>query len=305
MINRWIGILSLFFMILANAAIIWRDILPDWVAGDPPPSPAQLLGPGEEQRVQVGIYRHGTGRQVGTSWTRSRRTGDAGLVMVITHTKLEPITLPGGIVTPQVLVETELTFRPDEARVDELDFQMKGLGMPIALHGEAMPTGEFPFRWQVGARRGEIALDSRAPAALGDVIRPFQRLPNLYVGRSWRLELLDPLKHLLPQIQADDVNLQSVLIRVTGRERIEHRGVELEAFVVEVEDGSATAWVAPSGVVLRQEINVPFLGRLVLLDEEYDERARLRAINAIMNAELARDEPETGDSDAPDAGGDD
>jgi len=261
-------------MILANAAIVWRDLLPAWLAGDPPPNEAVLLAPGEERRVQVGIYEPG-GLCIGRSWTSSRRTSVGGIVTVRTTTVLGEINLPGDLRSPPVRVEISITYRSQQPQVDELDFRMYGLGIPISLHGEAMPTGEFPFYWQVGSRRGSVALDSTAPAALGDVIRPFDRLPDLYVGRTWRLRLLDPLSQMLPGLERSGLDLTPVVVRVTGREVITHVGpngpYKVDAFVVEA-DGMR-AWVAPDGSVLRQEVNVPIIGRLVLLEEPYDEGA--------------------------------
>lgn len=278
MLNRCIGILAAGLMILANAAIMFRDVLPGWFAGDAPPCEAQALAAGEERHVQVGIYDD-EGQAVGKSWTRSRRSGVGGIVMVLTTTVIERIHLPGGIRTPRVRIETEVTYRHDAPSVDELDFKMYGLGIPISLHGEAMPTGEFPFNWQVGAERGKLILDSTAPAALGDVIRPFDRLPNLYVGRSWKLKLLDPIAHILPNAEAAGLTLEPVLIQVTDRQTIMHGGEKMETYVVE--GGGATAWVADDGRVLRQEVHLPLLGRLVLLDEPFDGDALDTAVRSI------------------------
>jgi hypothetical protein len=294
MLNRWIGILAALVMLAANVALLWRDVLPGWWAGDPPPSAALVLGPGEERQAQVGIY-DGAGRTVGKSWTRSRRAGLEGVVQVSVSTVLEPMALPGGLGTPRARIETELTYRRAEATIDELDFRVFGLGLPLSLHGEAMPSGEFPCQWQVGPQRGAAVLDSRAPAALGDVIRPFDRLPNLYVGRSWRLNLLDPLSHLLPQVNTSGLEMEPVLIQVTGKETIEHDGRSVMAYVVE--GGGATAWVAEEGTVLRQTVNVPLLGALVLLDEPFDDQARRQALRAVpmdWGPESHRERPHTG-----------
>jgi hypothetical protein len=276
-LNRWIGIACGAFWLLANAAILWRDVVPHWLAGDPPPNEALLLTPGEKRFVQVGIYDD-AGRAVGTSWTTSTRVGVGGLVVVKTTTLLKPIALPaaGDLVTPRVRIEIGLTYRAGEASVDSLDFKMLGLGVPVSLEGEAMPSGEFPFTWRVGEYRGKTVLDSRVPAALGDVIRPFDRLPNLYVGRTWQLELLDPLSQIVPQLKQVGLSLEPVLVQVTRRETILHQGEAIDAFVVE--GGGATAWVAPDGRVLRQEVVLPLLGKLVLLDEPYDEDARRQVI---------------------------
>jgi hypothetical protein len=292
MVNRWIGILTLVAMILANGAIFWRDVLPSYYVGDPPPNDALTLAPNEIRRVQVGIYDR-RGDLIGQSWTRSRKTGVGGLVLVVTTTVLRPIVLPNGAATPAVRVDTEITFRNDEAVVDELDFRIFGLGIPITLRGETMPTGQFPIQWEVGPRRGRIVLDSRAPQALGDVIRPFDRLPQLYVGRSWRLELLDPLSQIVPNIDTTGLGFEAVLIQVTRKETIEHRGQPVSTYVVE--GGGATAWVNERGDVLRQEVQVPILGQLVLLDEEYDDETRVDAIRMVTPGwtEVPETQPET------------
>jgi hypothetical protein len=276
MLNRWIGILSAAAMIVATFALVERDVLPNYRLGDPPPNEALLLQPGEERHAQVGIY-DATGRGVGKSWTRSRRTSANGLVIVLTTTLLEPMAV-GTIATPRVRIETELTFNSNELTVDELDFRMFGLPVDLSMRGEAMPSGEFPLEWEVGEQRGAYILDSRAPAALGDVIRPFDRLPDLHVGRSWKLKLLDPLAQMIPQMRETGLELEGVLIEVTGKEPIVHRGEQIEAFVVE--GGGATAWVAPDGRVLLQQVNLPLLGKLLLREEEYDEAARLDAVRA-------------------------
>lgn len=271
MLNRWIGILAAAVMLVANGAIVLRDVVPLWLAGDAPPSATHTLAPGEEERTQVGIFRDGV--LLGRSWTEARRPLPGDLVTVATVTVLDPLSLPGGLSTPPVRIETELTFRHgNHLTVDSLEFRIEGLGMPVVLKGEAMPSGEFPCQWEVGPQRGGFALDMRAPAALGDVIRPFNRLPGLYVGRSWRLDLVDPLQQILPNFSAEGLGLEPVVIRVTGTARIEHRGNPVDTFVVE--GGKATAWVTADGRVLRQVVDLPLLGELELLDEPYDEAAR-------------------------------
>ncbi len=291
MFNRWIGILTAFAMILANAAIFWRDVWPNWLAGDPPPSEAFTLGQGEERLAQVGIYR-ADGGLVGRSWTRASRKAAGGLVIVLTTTVLEPLTLPGGLTSPRVRVETELTYRNQQNYIDELDFRMHGLPVVVHLRGEAMPDGGFPLEWQVGSQRGSAVLDSQAPAALGDVIRPFDRLPDLYVGRTWKLDLLDPLEQLMPQLKQTGLAPEAVLIRVTDRTWIEHGGQPVEVFLVE--GGGAKAWVARDGRVLRQEVNVPLLGALVLLEEPFDDDTRRAAIAATSGGEPDRARRDSG-----------
>jgi hypothetical protein len=276
MLNRWIGILSIAAMLLANAAIFTRDVLPRWLPDDAPPSDAQLLAPDERREVQVGIY-DALGRQVGQSWTVAQRSTVGDVVSVRTTTVLRGLALPGGLRTPEVRIESDASYGPADNRIDEVNLRLYGLGLPIQLNGQAMPTAEFACTWRVGADDGSFLLDSKAPAALGDVIRPFDRLPDLYVGQTWRLDLLDPLAQIVPDLDRHGLDLEPILIRVTRRERISHAGRDVDAYVVE--GNNTRAWVAEDGRVLRQEVRLPLIGQLVLLDEVFSEDER-RTVSA-------------------------
>jgi len=278
MLNRLLGILFALAMLLANVAVFTRDVLPRWRPGNPPPSDAQLLRPGETRLAQVGIYNN-AGHLIGRSWTRSQCKPASELVSVATTTVLHPISLPGGLLTPRVRVETQCLYRQDEGHVDEIEFRMFGVGMTVSLRGEAMSTGEFSCSWQVGERRGSLLLDAGAPQALGDVIRPFDRLPDLRVGQTWQLRLLNPLARMLPQLNQTGIDLEPVIIRVVERRTIDHAGQNVDVFVVD--GGHAVAYVAQDGRVLRQEVDLPLVGRLVLLDEPFDEQSWEQARRAV------------------------
>jgi len=279
MVNRWIGILSACCAILATAEVFRRDVLPDWLPDQAPPSDALLLAPGEKRFGQVGIY-DGQMREIGRSWTCSTRLEKGDLVQLNTMTVLGPLHLAGGLSFPRVRIETNVQYRWGKKCVDDLEFRLHGLGMPIMLKAGWVETGDFPCIWQVGTQRGQFMLDSRAPEALGDVIRPFDRLPNLYVGQRWRLDLLNPLAQMLPKGEDGALELNHVVIEVTGTETIEHQGQSVETFVVE--GGGAKAWVDRDGRVLKQAVeNLPLLGSLILLDEPYSATARRAAESAV------------------------
>ncbi len=280
MLNRWIGISTATLMILANAGIILRDVVPHWLPNDVPPTDAQTLAPDEWRRAQVGVYDD-EGRLVGRSWTRANRKGKSDIAVTSTTTVLQRLQLPTGLRTPQVRLETDITYRVSENYVDEVDFRMYGLGLRVSLEGASIVRREFACVWQVGPRRGEFLLDSESPAMLGDVIRPFDRLPQLYVGQTWRLKLLDPLAQVVPGLEESGIELEPLVIRVTRKETIMHRGTPVEAFVVE--GGNATAWVAADGRVLRQVVTLPLLGRLTLIDEAYNAETLADAVERVPN----------------------
>lgn len=272
MINRWIGIATLGLMLSVNAALLIRDVLPDWLAGEPPKSRALALQPGQQIQMQVGIF-DSEGRRVGYSWTRSDRSGH--LVAIHNKTVLRSLGLPHELATLVLRIDTDMRYHGTTV-LDELRVRVTGLDMPIRLEGEFVPPDTFPCAWQVGDRRGHFVLPAAATRAVGDVFRPFESLAGLYVGQSWRVELLSPLAGIVPGWGARNMMTDSVLVRVVGQEPVEHRGVPVEAFVLEAED--FRAWVGPDGRVIRQEVELPLFGVLSLVDERYDEETRWQVL---------------------------
>jgi hypothetical protein len=268
MINRWIGIVTLGLMLSANAALLMRDFLPDWMAGAPPISRAQELRDGEEINIQFGLYNR-EGHRIGHSWTYSTRHGE--LVSIQHRTVIDALSLPLDTGLETVRIDTRLNYR-EQSRLDELSVQVFGLGIWIKLEGEFYLPDDFACKWQVGAQRGEFQLPAHVTRAMGDMIRPFESLTDLYVGKTWRLEVLNPLSGLVPDWGVRNMTTTGLLVRVTGTEEIEYRGVPVEAFVIESE--GIRAWVTPAGRVIRQELELPLLGTLLLVDEPYDESLR-------------------------------
>lgn len=284
MLNRWIGILCVLFMLSANTALFMRDVLPGWLAGDPPGLDDLTRGGVPPREVQTGIF-DARGRVVGRTWTISRvqrhildsdsQTIQGQILDIQSRTMLYPIMLPNGMATPQVRIETRLRYRSEDGLLDELVMSIRGLPAGVVLRGE-MISDEFACSCKVGPRlERSFRLDAEATRALGDVIRPFRRLPGLYVGRTWRLQLLDPLSRVMPGLQTNDIIAEPQLVRVTRTEQIQHRGRPVETFVVEAH--RMRAWVAPGGHVLRQEVELPLLGKLILVDEPFDQDEYRRA----------------------------
>ena len=276
MLNCWIGIVALALMLGVNAALMVRDVLPDWLAGQPPMSQALQLGPREETNIQIGIF-DAEGRRIGYSWTRSRRTGD--LITVRHRTVLEALELPLDVAIPTLRIDTDLNYH-GRTSLDQLWVRVHGLGIRICLEGEAIPPDDFPCQWQVDERRGEFVLSAETTRAIGDALRPFETLTGLYVGRSWRVKLVNPLGGIIPGWGERNMMRDTMLVRVTGVERVEHRGALLEAFVIEAD--RLRAWVTPEGRVVRQQLDLPLFGTLTMIDEPYDEELRAQVLARTM-----------------------
>jgi len=274
MLNRWIGIVCTILMVSANATLLVRDVLPGWLAGNPP-EPDDLhdgvvsRGIGVERCAQIGIF-NAAGRNVGRSWTISSR--QSGLLNIASTTTLHAIALPNGVATPPVRIDTQLKYREEDHLLNELFMSIRGLPLGVVLRGEFVPPDAFACKWQVGPRqRGKFAIDARATRAMGEVIRPFGRLPGLYVGRAWRLQLLDPLSHMLPGLRPNDLLADYELVRVTRTETVAHQGRSVEVFVVE--GRRMCGWVTRDGEVVRQEVELPLVGKLILASEPFDRNA--------------------------------
>jgi hypothetical protein len=270
-LNRWIGIFSAIGLLVVHALLIYRDVLPGWTAGDPPDADSALTA-GERRVTQMSIF-DARGRRIGQSWTVAQMAGVT--LSVRSWTVLAPIELPNGLSTPPARIETELGY-DQQMRLDHLAMRLLGLNTSVALKGEFVPPDMFPCTWQAGDMRGQFLLNADATRALGDAIRPFDRLPGLYVGRTWRVKLFNPLAEALPGFAGAGMSGSAVLVTVAGRETIDHHGEPVSCFRVEAD--RATAWVDASGRVLRQVVELPLLGRLTLIDEPYNEDARREAV---------------------------
>jgi hypothetical protein len=266
-LNRWVGIIAFFLMCAANGALFLNELWPRFIASEPPRQRFLELKDEQERGCQVGIY-NAADELVGQSWTRATRSGS--IYFVNTTTVLRTMTLPHGVETPALTITGRFTYLED-GMLDDLGFEVRGLPMRIRMEGQYFPPDTFACDWRLGEQHGRVLLEAEDMRVLGDVIRPFQEMPRLVVGQTWRMSVFNPLAKLLPGLDDAALAGEALLARVTGEETISHRGEIIETLVVETQ--GVKAWVANDGRVLRQELNVPVLGRLVVLDEPFDELA--------------------------------
>jgi len=259
--NRAFGILVTLAWLVCMAALIQRDVLPYWLAQEPP---ARAIPPGE---YQVAIETE-DGRRLGTTWVTTTPSPTQTTVHSLTHLEI------GGAIrllpaVGDVFVNTGLTYPEGEALRD-FSFLMETALLSARVRGYRYHN-DFSCEVNVGAIKKTLSFDGELSKYLGDSIRPFTHLEGLHVGQSWRLRSIDPLSLL----QGGDVELSTKLVKVTRRERIDHRGETVDCFRIETED--TTAWADDSGRILRQELRIPLLGTWIMSDEPFDPKARRRA----------------------------
>ncbi|MCB9853120.1 MAG: hypothetical protein H6819_08490 [Phycisphaerales bacterium] len=235
--------------------LIRRDVMPFWLAQEPP---ADSVPDGN---FQTAILKEG-GRRIGTSWVTTVNLAETKTVHGMT------ILDVSGIVPlmKTIRLESTLSYNEDDA-LDEFAFVLDTEGASARVTGERYST-EFACIAELGAIKRQISLDAGLTAYLSDTLRPFTLLKGLHVGQAWRMRVIDPFALLQSQEARFDVRL----VRVTRKEKIKHRGTQIECFRVETEQ--TVAWADDDGRVLRQEVSMPFLGKWIMLDEPYDGRAR-------------------------------
>ncbi len=253
LVKLWNAGVVLFW--LASMSVLFvRDILPTWTARDPPPAVALDGTESGHADAQAGIFRAG-GQRVGTNWLRFYPTDDQLTVKSTTFVSGLPLV-------PPLRIVSRFTFR-DQGVLDNFDMSILGAPLAIRLKGENYDP-DFPCELTMGDETFRWRMDAQTSRMLAETFRPFMRLPGLYVGRSWRMRVVDPLA----TVTRGAGQFTVVLVRVTAKETIQHQGESVECFRVEAPQ--LVAFVTSDGRVLRQEIEVPVFGRFVILSEPFD-----------------------------------
>ncbi|MCG3136996.1 MAG: hypothetical protein HJJLKODD_00837 [Phycisphaerae bacterium] len=259
--------------LVSMAVLTTRDALPRWFA-EPPPAPASELWLRENGReFQYGIY--GANEVLcGNGWTVYEGRGE-----VIMRTDVLVLNQVEMINT--LFITSEMTFL-NETELDRVDLRMAGMPAAIRLMGERQGP-KFAFSLEVGNYpKQEFVLEAEAAQTLSDIIKPFSTLRNLEVGKSWKIHVIDPLS----LIKGGKGKLKALVAEVTGRERIQVQGRAVECFVVEC--SGSRAWVDLNGRVWRQESELPGLGRLVIVDQPFQEE-KLEQAYLRMNRDRHRE----------------
>lgn len=271
--NRIFGVVLAATWLIAMTALIQRDVVPFWSVQE---APGHIAPNGT---FQVAICND-AGHRIGTTWITSSATGHITTVHSTTLLDLRPIA---GLLRLQepLRCETSLIYVADGV-LDQFRLRLEGAGVPIRVVGERCGR-DFACTTKIGSLTKSVPLDGRLSECLAESLRPFTHLAGLHVGQTWRIRLLDPFSLLVGR--GPEIKLH--LVSVTRRETISHNGSRVECFRVETDN--SVAWADDSGRVLRQEVQLPLVGRCILTDEPYS-RAALEAALAPWTDHLPIDE---------------
>lgn len=256
-------------LILVGAILLWltamtalfvRDVLPAWTAQDAPVLSITEFEQTERRHQQFAIFQK-DGQRIGTAWSNlSPGPGNSTINGTVVLENLGAI--------PAIRIETLTEFDKDG---DISAFRLDVFGVPMKIRVEGERLGlYFPCKLQVGPLFREANLDAAASRMIGESLRPFAFLPNLKVGQSWRMQILDPMT----AVMARRAEFTSLVATVTGEEEITHLGEPVLCKVVDTSPTHVRAWVTPRGEVVRQEVDVPGLGKIVVEEEEFSEGSR-------------------------------
>jgi hypothetical protein len=260
--QRLLGVGIVLMWATAMAALFVRDVWPSWTAQDAPPMTRAQLGRLAREQ-QVGIF-DAQDRRVGTAWSDISAKGDNPAIQGTVY--VENLSI-----LPRILVES-LTEFDDQGELDSFNLEVFGVPLTnIRIHGERHGI-YFPCELQLGPVFRQANLDASASRLIGDALRPFNYLPTLKVGQSWRMQVVDPMA----AATTGKTQFTSVVARVTGKATLERDGKTLECFIVDTSPGQAKAWVGPDGRVYEQQVQLPGLGRLSVRDEPYSSKERER-----------------------------
>lgn len=261
--NRLLGFSIVSIWLIAFTALLVRDVVPYWRAQEPPRG---ALPVGDSQ---VGIF-DARGHRLGSCWASVRDQTD--LTTFATCTELDGLApLEGGPLFGHLLIDSVLMFsRPQRELIDfEIELRREE-DLVVELIGHRIGQ-DFACTLRLGRSSRDFSFDARTTAELGELLRPFAHLPNLHVGQTWQLRVVD----CMSLMRGRGVSLAPQLARVTAVETIRCRERDVRCYRIET-DG-VTAWAEESGRVLLQRVAVPLLGTLEVRDEPFDAAARQRA----------------------------
>jgi len=253
--------------VAAMGWLIAHDVWPNWTALEPPRLKASDWLKGEGRRSQYTISDESG--PFGAVWTKylidDRSILRADLIWI------DRLPLPIGPI--RITGTSAFTV---EGVLDEFTLRIEGAGPNVKLHGERFHSG-FSFVLEIGHDNRTLKIPTAESGWISGAFHPFAELPNLQVGQSWRMQVVNPIA----AITGIGTQFIPLMVRVTAEERLETPTGMRNCLVVETTH--ARAWIDARGVVLLQEMKIPMLGTMrIERVEEFDDNAYREASQASL-----------------------
>jgi len=257
MVSRLAGPGITLFWLASMGWLVWHDVWPVWTAHDPPRSiTADWIT--EERRDQQARIEDKYGQAIGTIWSRYRRSGEAcsrdDLIVIDRFPAISPVR-----------IEVDSQF-DTQGRLDELSASVYVQDFSFQVRAERFGS-QLAFEFISGATHQTLKLADADAGMIGELFSPFPAMPDLQVGQTWRMQVVNPLAAVLGK----GSRFIPLIVRVTGRDMVQTPDGPVECLVVEAPN--ARALVGPDGTVHVQEMELPVGGRIVIRNEPFDEAA--------------------------------
>ncbi len=257
MLHRWISIGIVFCWMIANTWLVWHDIVPAWTAQNPPAVVDKGWVDVYGQFAHFGIYDD-EGHKVGGIWTEY-------ISSAASTDRTDDIYLNDLHTVGPMCTYVKSVFDVDGC-LDEIDIAVQGAWETIRITGQRFP-GQFAFKVDAGVFKHVFKIELSRAGKFAAAFRPFDAMPNLTVGQSWRVQVFNPIA----AVTGFGQEFVPMMVTVTGREMATFDGEERDCLIIE--SAGARAWVdRVSGVVYQQDVDIPVIGSYSIKLEEYDAR---------------------------------
>lgn len=269
--SRFVSLVILVYWSVAAFFLLTWDVIPELSSGYAPDLRAITLAGDSSRPVRWNIQViddprfPDTRRMVGEAVTGSSRKPD-GWTALTSRVEIDAAGLLKGTPflsrSPSFQLMVESVYRVDpKGNLNSFNLDVKSLESTetlIAVKGKFNKDKkqmEIESRGPVEILNRNLSIDYLPRSVVQDVLGPLDRLPGLHVGQKWETQMINPFT-----AQVDNVRVEvkrTALIKWNG-------DVETAFEVLQyVRAIPMRTWVRLDGVILQQEVPLPFV-RLVM-----------------------------------------
>lgn len=270
MFTRTTGMFIVPLWVLAMGWLVAHDAWPRWNAKPPPPLEVTdwLLNEGRKSQYTL----HDEFGPMGSVWTEYMIDQSSILRSDLIFIERVPPML-AGFAPLRIKVESTHTA---EGVLDEITLRLEAAHAEVLLHGERFHS-DFSFKLESGLIERTFKVPLSSAGLITGAFNPFGSLTKLHVGQRWNMQIVNPIA----SVAGVGDSFIPLMVEVTGEERLITPQGDYNCMVVEA--SGAMAWVDVRGAVIKQETNIPLIGKLTIWrDPEFDQEKQMAARSAVI-----------------------
>jgi hypothetical protein len=261
-------LILVYWSVAAFLLLTW-DVIPELTLGNAPDLRAITLAGDSSRPVRWNIqvvddpHLPDVRRTVGEAVTELSRKPE-GWTELTSRVEVDAAGLLKGAPflsrSPSFKLKVESVYRVDpKGNLRSFDLDVKSRDSTdtlIAVKGRVKDKKmEITSHGPVAMLNKSLSIDYLPRSVVQDVLGPLDRLPGLHVGQKWDTQVINPFT----------AQVEVVRVEVVQKSMIAWNGDAVRAFEVvqHVKPLSMRTWVRLDGVILRQEVPLPFV-RLVM-----------------------------------------